>query len=135
MWLSKKLAENSASSQENIAEIGTLSIATDNVVAAVSSSEKRGIVFYAPYGIEFFPEENQDVLLITCGNRTACAGVEMKKTSAISAGEVRVFSHGGANLLLKNDGSIVLNNIVTIDKSGNIRTSGSVTAAAFQDLY
>ncbi len=134
MWLSKKLAQSTVSSQENNAEIGTLSIATDDVVAAVSSSEKRGVVFYAPNGIEFFPEENCDVLLLTCGNKTVCAGVEMKKSSMINAGEIRIFSRGGANMVLKNDGSIVLNNSVTIDKDGNITTFGIISAGAFENL-
>ena len=134
MWLSKKLAQSTTSSQEDTAEIGTLSIATDDVVAAVSSSEKRGVVFYAPNGIEFFPEENSDVLLLTCGSKTVCPGVEMSKSSLINAGEIRIFSRGGANLVLKNDGSIVLNNSVTIDKEGNITTFGNIYANAFEDL-
>ena len=133
MWLSKKLAQQGASSQGSAAEIGTLSIATDNVIAAISSAEKRGIIFYAPLGIEFFPEESRDVLLLSCGNQTICAGVEMKKPTSIKAGEIRVFSKGGAELLLTNDGSVKINGAVTIDKRGNITTSGTITANEYEN--
>ncbi len=135
MWLSKKLAEGSTQTTNNNTEIGNLSIATDDLVAAISSCEKRGIVFYAPLGIEFFPSEGQKVLLLSCGNQTACVGVEMKKSDNLQSGEIRLFSQGGASILLKNDGSIVLNNTVTVAKNGNIKTSGIITAREFETLY
>lgn len=135
MWLSKKLAESNTQAQASNTEIGNLSIATNDLVAAISSCEKRGISFYAPYGIEFLPTEGQKVLLLSCGNQTACAGVEMKSSSKLNAGEIRLFSQGGASIVLKNDGSIVLNNTVTIRKNGDIKTSGTITANEFQSLY
>ena len=126
MWLSKKLAEGNASAQSDAPEIGNLSISTNDLIAAISSCEKRGISFYTPFGVEFFPAEGQKVLLISCGSHTVCAGVEMKKSSELSAGEIRLFSQGGASIALKNDGSIILNNSVTIDKNGNIETNGTI---------
>lgn len=118
-------------SQSDSPEIGNLSISTNELMAAISSCEKRGITFYTPLGIEFFPSEGQKVLLISCGNHTACAGVEMKKSSELEAGEIRLFSEGGASIMLKNDGSIILNNAVTIDKNGNLETSGTIIQSLF----
>ena len=135
MWISKKLAEKNTQAQSNNTEIGNLSIATNDIVAAISSCEKRGIAFYAPPGVEFLPTEGQKVLLISCGNQTGCVGVEMKKSSTLKAGEIRLFSQGGANILLKNDGSIVLNNALTISKNGDITARGIITAHDFQTLY
>ncbi len=135
MWLSKKLAENNSQAPTNNTEIGNLSISTNDLVAAISSCEKRGISFFAPFGIEFLPTEGQKVLLLSCGNHTACAGVEMKKASNLNAGEIRLFSQGGASILLKNDGSIVLNGAVTITKKGDIKTNGAILAAEFQSIY
>ena len=131
MWLSERLAQNSMPSQSDSPEIGNLSISTNELMAAISSCEKRGITFYTPLGIEFFPSEGQKVLLISCGNHTACAGVEMKKSSELEAGEIRLFSEGGASIMLKNDGSIILNNAVTIDKNGNLETSGTIIQSLF----
>ena len=126
MWISKKLAENNTSAQSDSPEIGNLSISTNDLIAAISSCEKRGISFYTPFGMEFFPSEGQKVLLVSCGNHTVCVGVEMEKSSKLNAGEIRLFSQGGASIELKNDGSIILNNAVTIDKNGNIETSGTI---------
>ena len=134
MWISKKLAESNQQTFNDNAEIGNLSITTDELVAAISSCEKRGISFYTPPGIEFFPTEGQEVVLISCGNNTACAGVEMQKSTSLRSGEIRLFSHGGASILLKNDGSIVLNDEVTIDKNGAIFTNGVITALKFEEL-
>jgi len=128
MWISKKLAQSGNQAQNDNTEIGNLSISTDDIVAAISSCEKRKIAFYSPSGVEFLPSVGQNVLLISCGNQTVCAGVEMKKTSKLKAGEIRLFSQGGAEILLKNDGSITLNNRVVIDKNGNIETRGTITA-------
>ncbi len=128
MWISKKLAQSNNQTQSDNTEIGNLSISTDDLVAAISSCEKRKITFYTPLGIEFLPSEGQNVLLISCGNQTVCAGVEMKKTSKLKAGEIRLFSQGGASIWLKNDGSIELNNSIFIDKNGNISTKGTITA-------
>lgn len=127
MWLSKKLSGNNNAAQNDSPEIGNLSISTNDLMAAISSCEKRGISFYTPLGIEFFPSEGQKVLLISCGNHTVCAGVEMKKSSELKSGEIRLFSEGGASIALKNDGTIVINNAVTIDKNGNIETSGTIS--------
>lgn len=132
MWLSKKLVKSSTSLHSDSPEIGNLSISTNDLMAAISSCEKRGITFYTPLGIEFYPSEGQKVLLVSCGNHTACAGVEMKKSSTLKAGEIRLFSEGGANVLLKNDGSITLNDSVTIDKNGDIFTSGRIIADSFE---
>ena len=128
MWISKKLAQSNNQAQSDNTEIGNLSISTDDVVAAISSCEKRKIAFYTPLGIEFLPSVGQNVLLVSCGNQTICAGVEMIKTSKLKAGEIRLFSQGGANVYLKNDGSIELNDSVFIDRSGNIYTRGTITA-------
>lgn len=128
MWISKKLAQSANQAQNDNTEIGNLSISTDDLVAAISSCEKRKITFYSPLGIEFLPSVGQNVLLISCGNRTVCAGVEMNKTSKLKPGELRLFSQGGANILLRNNGSIELNNSVVIDKNGNIETRGTITA-------
>lgn len=128
MWISKKLAQSNNQAQSDNTEIGNLSISTDDLVAAISSCEKRKISFYSPLGIEFLPSVGQNVLLISCGNQTVCAGVEMNKPSNLKAGEIRLFSQGGANILLRNNGSIELNNSVVIDKNGNIETRGTITA-------
>ena len=134
MWISKKLAENNQQTYDGSTEIGSLSISTDDLVAAISSCEKRGVSLYSPPGVEFFPTEGQRVLLISCGNHTICAGVEMQKSSTLRAGEIRLFSQGGASVLLKNDGSIVLNGRVTINKDGDIATTGVIIARSVQTL-
>lgn len=134
MWISKKLAESNQQTSGDVTEIGNLSITTDEVIAAISSCEKRGITFYSPLGIEFFPSEGQKVLLISCGSNTVCAGVEMQKSSGLAPGEIRLFSQGGASILMKNDGSIRLNGKVTIDKDGDVTLDGVIFARKFQEL-
>ena len=58
------------------------------------------------------------MLIVNGASGLAVAGTKMD-SGALEQGEVEIRSLGGASILLKNDGSVVINSLV-IDKNGNI---------------
>ena len=85
---------------------------------AVSTAEHRDLPVFAPPGIQSCPTEGDRALLIPAGGKNICAGV-LSNAREIAAGELRLFSAGGASITLKNNGDIELNGI-TITKNGEL---------------
>ncbi|MCR4924736.1 MAG: hypothetical protein K5917_00445 [Clostridiales bacterium] len=116
MWISKVLLNNSF---QNKAEKANITISNENSVCANGSCEVRNIPVYSPYGIESHPISEADVLLIPCYDGYAICGCKNKASSQINSGELRLFSMGGASIILKNNGDIVLNRLI-IKKDGTM---------------
>ena len=57
-----------------------------------------------------------EVLIVNSASGAAVAGSKMK-TQGLAQGEVEIRSLGGARILLKNDGSVVINSLV-INRDG-----------------
>ena len=131
MWLSKKLSKSVSADADTNAQLGSLTISSENMVAAGASSEVRNLEFYAPVGYSFSPSEGQNVLLLSCGSKTVCAGVLMQTDPELKSGEIKISSPGGAQVVLKNNGDIILNKYITVDKNGDVEIDGSVTATRF----
>lgn len=59
----------------------------------------------APYGLSSRADSGKEAVMLG----RYCAGVVTDTDSKISAGEVRLYSAGGAEILLKNNGDVVIN--------------------------
>ena len=131
MWLSKKLSQSMRPGDESATEIGNLTISKSDNIAASASKEIRNLSFYSSPGISFCPVEGRSVLLIDSSAGTVCAGVLSENDSSLSPGELKIYSEGGAKIVLKNDGHIVINDYLSMDKYGNVYVNGTVTAKSF----
>ena len=131
MWLSKKLSDDSRVYEKEEAQIGDLTISNADTVAASSSSEVRGVSFFCPAGISFAPCESQKVLLLRANGKAVSAGTLMESDSSLLPGEIKIYSSGGASVVLKNNGDVIINGNCTVDKFGNIDTNGIISAADF----
>ena len=106
MWMSKCLSERQKSSTP---EKGKVTLSSGQLEAG-STLMSRGIQSNPPVG--------ESVMIIPSNSGQALVGT-LCKAESLETGEVRLSSLGGAVILLKNDGSIVLNGLV-INKHGVI---------------
>lgn len=115
MWLSKKIVK---SNSDNVAESGTVTITSSNSIEANSTVNARNLPTYAPYGYNTVTPVGEQVILVPSSDGQVAVGSRCVE-NALESGEVCIKSKGGATVMLKNDGSVVINSLV-IDKNGVI---------------
>lgn len=105
MWISQNIAQKNPAIH---AAEGSVTGCTQAGITAQGAAEHREIPVYAPFGISYVPPEGEPVLLLPVSGGTACAGTLMRQ-QGLAPGELMLFSAGGAKLVLKNSGEILLN--------------------------
>ena len=89
---------------------------------AVGAAEYRGIPVFSPKGVAYRPSEGDNLLILPVDGVDACIGT-LAFTEGLKAGELRLTSAGGAKIWLKNNGDVVINDVV-ITKSGELIPPG-----------
>ena len=112
MWLSR----NFKNPEQSAAENGVVTLSAENITEANSSLPSRTSECFSPYGYSFRLPVVEEVLIVNSASGAAVAGSKMK-TQGLAQGEVEIRSLGGARILLKNDGSVVINSLV-INRDG-----------------
>lgn len=113
MSLAKRLSEKKNGS---VAQNASITIADKSSVSASCSCEYRDIPVYSPYGVESVPVNGSDVLLVPYLDGYAMCGCKAQ-SGGLQKGEVHISSFGGASILLKNNGDVVINGL-TIKPDG-----------------
>ena len=103
--------------QEEKAEAGCVTI-SGRTIEADSSVSVREVKSYSPYGYSAVVPVGEEVMLVPSAEGQAIIGSRLK-ASELASGEIRISSKGGAEIILKNDGSVVINSLV-ISKEGVI---------------
>ena len=116
MRLSRILGESKTVQR---AEKGEVTLSSDENWEVNASRAERNIKAYLPYGYSAAAPVGTEVLLLPAADSTVALGARCV-TEGLEAGEIKICSKGGASVLLKNDGTIVLNNRLVIDEGGNI---------------
>ncbi len=106
MWILK--AMNSISKNGKNADIGAIVNTSGKTLRIQGCQQYREIPIAAPYGIAYNPPHGEESVIVPLENSGICLGVKSKNT-ALSEGEIMIYSSGGASILLKNDGSISIN--------------------------
>ncbi len=112
MWLSKQAAARAR--DRHVADVGVVSIGT-SAPAVVTDGETRNLAVFAPGGYAWRPAAGEQVLVLKAGAAGAVAGARTRD-AGLSAGEVLIFSSGGASIRLGADGSLEL--------VGNVKING-----------
>jgi hypothetical protein len=123
MWLS-----NMGNGPDKIssAQVGTVSL-DDTHMGVYTGVEQRDVSVCVPGGYCWRPKIGQNVMIVKCGDYEVCVtGVYQENFQEIQAGEVRITSDGGAEIWLKNDGTIVLSGDTYIE--GNLNVSGGIVS-------
>ncbi len=115
MWITKQLVQKERPINATTAKV---TMADKNTVCTTGSAQHRGLPTYAPFGIDSVPPFGTKVLIIDSEVGNVCTGA-LCDTGQVQVGELRLFSQGGAFIVLKNNGDILLNG-VKITKSGKI---------------
>lgn len=110
---------NRTKPRETGAQVALVSYSGAEGFGAVGSCERRDQPVFAPRGISYRPCEGDRALLIPVGGAEACAGV-LCTAGDLEPGELRLSSAGGASIVLKNNGEILLNGLA-ITPDGQLR--------------
>ena len=116
MWLSQKITENSS---RQPAEQGKITLSADGILEAEASDTSRNVRLCLPYGYAAGIPVGAEVMLLPAADCLLAFGTDTAEQRP-APGEVRITSRGGASIALKNDGSVVINGCLTIDKEGNV---------------
>lgn len=108
MWIAKKINKNNNS---QTASYGKVTLSQNNNVSIRSGVEYRNIPVITPYGMSYVIPLNKSVCVLPTDNGNIAIGT-FNKNNNLEAGEVMFYSMGGAKIILKNDGSVIINNTV-----------------------
>lgn len=106
MWLSKQIS-NACKLMKN-AKIGKVTSAHGNTVTIQAEQEHREIQNAAPFGIISIPPVGTKAVVTPTEQGFIYTGV-LNQSAELEAGEVMLYSSGGANIVLKNDGQVLIN--------------------------
>ncbi|QAT48512.1 hypothetical protein EQM14_01245 [Caproiciproducens sp. NJN-50] len=102
MWISQKII--AAQSAKPSAELAKMT----GSAAAQGVNEYRGLPFAGPWGIAYQPPNAAQAVIVSTSAGDACIGT-MAAGRDLKPGELLLYSSGGAELYLKNNGDIVIN--------------------------
>lgn len=71
-------------------------------------NEYRGLPFAGPWGIAYLPPNAAQAVVVSTNAGSACIGT-VAQEKGLSPGELMLFSSGGAEIYLKNNGDIEIN--------------------------
>ncbi|MBR3148972.1 MAG: phage baseplate assembly protein [Eubacterium sp.] len=117
MWLSKTISKGAA---DNRAQKGSVTISGSSSVEAQSNANAKSLNTYAPYGYASCAPVGEEVIVMPSRDGEVAIGTKTKE-AGLDAGEVMISSLGGASIILKNDGSVIINSL-EIDKNGVIHS-------------
>lgn len=106
LWLSDYVTKNSI--KKNEPSIGSVTACDAKTVAVDASQEFRDMPIVAPFGIAYNPPKDEQSVVLPIGNGCVCIGV-VTQSKELNPGELMLFSSGGASIVLKNNGDVVIN--------------------------
>lgn len=109
MWISKALADSEKSGEPFTANV----LYSENGKISVSGLERvENIQICLPYGVVSVPPKGSGAVVLPVGSSAVVCGVVGDNTLSLEQGEVALYSKGGASIVLKNDGTVVINGTV-----------------------
>lgn len=96
------MAENTKAEFAQVASLQNSSVSTNGGVPYVN------IPVVSPYGIVAVPPKGAKAIVLPTGNTAVCLGTP-QKVEGLEEGELMLFSAGGASVVLKNDGRVLIN--------------------------
>lgn len=119
MWITDQLGKDE---EQTFATTADVILAEKNKISTSGLEEQKNVPIFTPYGVQSVPPNGESVFLINGDSTWACVG-SVCNNENIKQGEVKLFSKGGATILLKNNGDIILNG-VRITKDGQLIKAG-----------
>lgn len=107
MWISGYVTGNSF--QSGNATVGEVASATDEKVSVNATMDYRALPMAAPFGIAYVPKMGSNSLVLPTEAGDVCIGVITRAKEELAPGELMLYSDGGASIVLKNDGRVLIN--------------------------
>ena len=106
MWLMNYITKNSISSPNAVK--GSVNRNDSDGTAVVSSGEHKRLKSCFPYGIISVPPRGERAVVLPLDDGEVGLGV-IAANSSLEEGELMLYSKGGASIVLKNDGRVLVN--------------------------
>lgn len=106
MWLMNYMTENSINAPGAVK--GDVKSSSAERTAVVSSGEHKNLGQCLPYGLFCVPPTGERAVVLPLDDGEVSLGV-ISRREGLEAGEVMLYSAGGATLVLKNDGRVLAN--------------------------
>ncbi|MBQ1546189.1 MAG: phage baseplate assembly protein [Clostridia bacterium] len=106
MWIPEKIAETSRAGDVFTANVTGTDGSLIRFGGDVRASEAEA---FFPYGVASVPPEGVRAAVVRAGRTLVVPCCECTADISLEAGEVALYSSGGASIILKNDGSVVIN--------------------------
>lgn len=107
MWLSEYVTGRSFEKESAVS--GEVRGSSNGNVAVSSSGDYTSLPMITPAGIAYIPVEGAKTVIVNGAGGTVCLGVIAAAPQQLEAGELMLYSAGGASLVLKNDGRVLIN--------------------------
>ncbi len=106
MWITSYLAKNRI---KDSASAGSIMNCDLTGVEVDASRRYREVPVAAPYGVYCVPPSGEQVVMVHTPSKDVCMGVISSLSTSLEPGEIMLCSEGGASIVLKNDGSVLIN--------------------------
>ncbi len=94
----------------NNAGFGKVSFSKDGKINTSGAVPYVNAQLLVPYGIATAIPVGEDTFMFPVGNTALCMGVVQKPfLTPLQTGEIMLYSSGGASIVLKNDGRVLIN--------------------------
>ena len=107
MWINEYMAGNSFSAEPSVS--GEIRAADNGSVSVSATRDYGGLPVIAPAGIAYVPVVGSSAMVMQGAGGAVCLGVAVTPPSELQAGELMLYSAGGASIVLKNNGKVLIN--------------------------
>lgn len=107
MWIMSYITGNSISPPRAVK--GEINRSDSTETAVISSGEHRGLRLCAPYGVFSVPPKGESAVVLPLADGEVALGVLSEQAQELEEGELMLFSRGGASVVLKNSGKVLIN--------------------------
>lgn len=111
MWVSRQIIE--AQGRKPAADTALVT----GGASAQGANDYRRLLFAGPWGIAYRPPAEAQAVVVSTGAGDACVGT-VGQEKGIAPGEILLYSAGGAEIYLKNNGEVEINGQIFRAKGG-----------------
>lgn len=91
------------------ASTGEIRTARDGNVSVSSTRDYGALPLIAPAGVAYVPLSGSSAVVMDSAGGAVCLGVIVPQAGELEPGELMLYSAGGASIVLKNSGKVLIN--------------------------
>ena len=104
MWIPKAITENDKTENAFTANVAHGSAGNVRLAEGQIGGE-----LFLPYGLESVPPKGARAAAVQAGRTVCVLGTRSEEKLSLEPGEIGLYSKGGASIVLKNDGRVLIN--------------------------